>query len=356
MSRNVTRQKPISKINKILQQLGAIDTDQNDNSLLVKLTQPPKKETKTNTPSVNISKKDAIHQIDLLMLPEDNGYKYCLTVVDLATNEIDCEALKNKESNTVSQALETIYKRKILNVPQIIECDQGTEFKGDFATHWNKKSKIRYKLTGRHRSQSKVEYVNGLLGKIIMKRQLAQEMRLNVTSKEWVKDLKKIVELLNENFSHEEHEFDGLPRCTGTACDLLEIGQKVRPILDYPQKYITGERLHGDKFRQGDIRWNRKVSTIKNILILPDQPPMYVLDNLPDVGYTKGQLQVVTDNEVLPSISAQRVFEMEKVLQKKKQRGKTMYLIKWVDGDETWETEKKVQDAGPWLIEEFNNK
>ena len=34
------------------------------------------------------------HQMDILYLPEDKGYKYCLVVIDIATDNFDAQPLK----------------------------------------------------------------------------------------------------------------------------------------------------------------------------------------------------------------------------------------------------------------------
>jgi hypothetical protein len=39
-------------------------------------------------------KTNAIHQADIIFLPDDNGYKYCLVVCDVASNTTDAEPLK----------------------------------------------------------------------------------------------------------------------------------------------------------------------------------------------------------------------------------------------------------------------
>ena len=57
---------------------------------------------------------------DLLQLPEaSQKNKYCLVVVDIATNKFDLEPLKNKESKTTLNAFKKIFKRKILTRPKV---------------------------------------------------------------------------------------------------------------------------------------------------------------------------------------------------------------------------------------------
>ena len=71
--------------------------------------------------------------------------------------------------------------------------------------------------------------------------------------------------------------------------DLLGIGDSVRLLLDHPEE-IGGKRLIGDKFRSSDIRWTRQLYKIRETILKPDAPPLY-LTNKDNVARTRGQLQ-----------------------------------------------------------------
>lgn len=49
------------------------------------------------------------HEIDILYLPHDDGYKYLLVVVDVASRYICAKPLKEKSSSAVTEALKLIY-------------------------------------------------------------------------------------------------------------------------------------------------------------------------------------------------------------------------------------------------------
>ena len=54
---------------------------------------------------------------DLLFLPTTKqDFKYLFVIVDLATDEFDCEPLKNKEPVNVVKAIEKIKKRKYIQL------------------------------------------------------------------------------------------------------------------------------------------------------------------------------------------------------------------------------------------------
>ena len=52
-----------------------------------------------------VDKLNYIHQADLLFLPTDEGEKYALVVVDVASRYIDTEPLSSKNSASIAKAL-----------------------------------------------------------------------------------------------------------------------------------------------------------------------------------------------------------------------------------------------------------
>ena len=79
---------------------------------------------------------NAVHQADLQFLPHDKlphgkkVYKYALTVVDVASRYKAAEPLTSKESDEVSKAFQTIYRRGPLKWPQLLQVDHRREFMG----------------------------------------------------------------------------------------------------------------------------------------------------------------------------------------------------------------------------------
>ena len=84
------------------------------------------------------------------------------------------------------------------------------------------------------------------------------------------------------------------PICDGNACKVLDIDTKVRAVLDEPRN-ILGEKQIG-KFRSGDTRWSPEIRKIKQIILKPNMPPMYLINNsqepngIDKVPYTKNHL------------------------------------------------------------------
>ena len=255
-------------------------------------------------------------QADLLFLPNDKGYKYALTVVDVGSDQADAEPLKTKEQDEVIRAFETIYKRGYIKYPKVMQVDSGTEF-GSKVKNFFQSKKIGYRVAqaGRHRQQAKVERWNQIIGTALMKRMSAQELLTEETSRAWVQDLPVLIKVLNKKKAQDLKETykppDNKLKCEGDSCDVLSIGTKVRVALEKPvqvAKNANDSKPIG-KFRSGDIRFGRDIRTIKEVLLKPNSPPLYMVNKIEDpnetlmVAYTKNQLQVVQENEKLPDKS-----------------------------------------------------
>jgi hypothetical protein len=345
-----------SKFDDIYHELGLI-TNKGENSLLKNLTAVPPKEPRNMMPHTTASKIFATEQLDTLYLPQDGQYKYLLVIVDIASRICDCEPMKNRDAPTTVKALEKIFKRGIVKRPKRLEVDSGSEFKGAFETHFRKFCKIVRKLSGRSRQQSVVENKNQQIGKIVNAKMTAEEINNDVTSKDWVKILPKVVQLLNQHFSHPVKEVDMSvpPKSNKFSRDILPIGTSVRVQLDKPIDYVEEKRLHG-KFRTGDIRWTKHIGKITRFFIRPDQPVMYQVDDNKNVAYTKYQLQVVKPNEVKPSSKTQVRHYAQEITSQRNVKGKIYYKIRWEDGDITEQDRAQVLEELPELLKEFKEK
>ena len=225
-------------MNQILHNLKIIDKDKNN--YIQNLLKTPKKEPKSVMAHSYSSKQNAVEQADLLFLPEDNGYKYLLVIVDLATRHVDAEPLKSKDSSVVLKATKKIFKRKYVKQPLRLEIDAGSEFKGEFKKYYDKLLDIVVKIAGRHRQQSVVEAKNYQIGKILNARMLTEEANNGIESKNWVDILPEVIKQMNKYLSHKPEALNPSlpPRSDKFSDDLLEIGTKVRIQLDNPEDYM----------------------------------------------------------------------------------------------------------------------
>ncbi len=139
-------------------------------------------------------------------------------------------------------------------------------------------------------------------------------------------------------------------------------------MLDNPVD-VTGNKLIG-KFRSGDIRWNQKIRTIKQVLMEPEGPIMYLLDGkigplqIDPVAYTYNQLQKVSTREKVneePIVeNEENRFEFEKILDRRKKGRSYEYLVKWrgyAKKFSTYEPRKAlVEDLGVAKMKKVDEK
>ena len=262
------------------------------------LLKVPIRDNKKDIPHIynNITEEGYQQQADLLYLPTDAfGYKYCLVVVDVATSKCDAQQLKRKTDLAVKNAFIKLYERNILEKPTIIRFDQGSEFKGLLKKFFeDEKVIVKYSLTNRHRQQALVEQKNKQIGNLITAYQTNEELKTNKIVKRWVKQLPFVIKYLNENLP--KRNYDKLTNeimTTKFSKDLIPLHSTVRYILDYPLNAL-GDKVDS-KFRSGDIRWSRETSEVKRIVLNPNIPPLYILNNKKGVAYTKRQLQVIKE-------------------------------------------------------------
>jgi len=358
-------------INKFYDSLGISTTFKDKKHLkdeiLYQLYQKPKKEKGKTMPHFENNVANAVQQADILYLPDDNGYKYCLVVVDVADHKIDAQPLKTITTESVLRGFKTIYKRNILQMPSYeIITDQGNEFKSVVSTYFHtNKVIVKHAKAGRHRQVAIVESMNKIIEKAIHMRQVSQELSTNEPSREWVEFLPIIVTKINQKLKRklepykfgDKHSIPIIPKNT----QILLIGQKVRTALDEPISVAGNEKLHGG-FRSSDIRWSVKPTKINNILIHENQPILYTVDGINNVGYTRERLQLVNDPENKPPEKIIKMFIPEHFINKRKFKNKVQYLVKWKDYNYTeWtfltdlrtDSNKKHIDK---LIKDYSNQ
>ena len=330
-------------------------------------------------------KDNLIHQADLLYLPEDNDFKYCLVVVDDGSRKVDAEPLKTKLASDVVKAFKKIYKREILKQPKMIETDPGKEFKGDCRNYFDSMEiKHRIGKIARHKQQSLVERKNQQLGKMIFKRMTEEELLTGEPSVQWVDDLKGFVKEMNDKIDKQRLKKESnntttkqtkkkqrdvnAYKCEGDACEILTEGQKVRVVLEYPRNVHDSSRLMG-KFRETDIRFEVLPRIIRQVIIEPNEPPMYLVSMIGDetrtdhsCAYTKNELLPVKENEIAPREEMIRpirqgkneMYYVDKVLDKKNVKNRIYYLIKFKGIKEpSWEPKTSLIKFIPDMINEY---
>ena len=328
------------------------------NSVVQDLTKAPKKDPTPTTWLRDNIKKNQYHQIDTLYLPNDNGYKYLVVAVDIATRATDAIPVKRLTSAVILKAIKQIYTNgKYLSIPQMFHIDSGTEW-AKAKKYWkDKKIGFRVAATNRHSQQAVVESMNKVLGSVISKIQLHNELIAGDEETGWVDELPQVLEVVNENrrrrrFKNTKGNEGVL--CKGRECHTYAIGDKVHRVLDYPMNY-SGRRL-GSTFRSGDLRFSTETYKITNILMYPKQPIRYVLQGIVTHTFSKNQLKPAQDRQ--PQSNSRGQYVVEKILARKKIRGKVHYRVKWLgypSSANTWEPRTTLIRQIPDIINEFED-
>lgn len=326
-------------MNKLLDKIGIDET----------FTKPPKKQKVFNRVKDNVTPiEDYNYMADLLELPKTKqGFKWCLTVLDLANDTFDIEPLKNKESETTLKGLKNIFKREILKKPKMsLTTDNGTEFKSVFHKYLIDEA-INHKQTHpyRHKQIANVESLNKQLGRLFNGYMNAKEKQTGKRYNEWTdiieivrEDLNKIrIKQLPENiFKIKPPEFDL------TANPKFKEGDIVYYALDYPQDAL-GNKQDTAQFRMGDHRFSTVPKKIIKLLMLPRSPTFrYMLEGIKDTSYGENELMLAKDQ-----VSTK--FEVKKVIGKKRVKNKIYYLIWWKGYKKalaTWESKAELLEDG----------
>ena len=252
-----------------------------DTSKLHELYTQPVKEHNKDTPSFQTFQEGIYGQADLLYLPHNYGYKYLLVYVDNHSKKCDAEPLKDRNAGTVVKAFMKIFERKIIIKPKVITTDAGCEFKAS-CTKYFKDNKIHHIIapTGRHRMVALVERKNQIIGTILHQIMAQQELTLGRVNKTWVKYLKDLINEINKNLPTPLKEAKSIdPVHTKNNEVILPIDTKVRVKLDVPLDVATGKRLIGT-FRASDVKWSKDIKEVKQIILKPSQPPLYLVNGI----------------------------------------------------------------------------
>lgn len=144
----------------------------------------------------DIETPNEIHQIDLLFLPNDSGYLYCFTLIDVASRYKAAHPLKTKLATEVFDALKYIYEHDdLLQIPKIIQSDKGSEFSK--IKQYCKTKKIKYDDQIPSNHLPFVEAFNKQLAIQLFEKQQLREIKSGKPDKLWVKVLPSIVKTMN---------------------------------------------------------------------------------------------------------------------------------------------------------------
>jgi hypothetical protein len=264
-------------------------------------------------PHLEIRSPNVLHMVDLLRLPNDDGFGWCLTAIDCHSLLADAVPIKsdskNPTMNLVINGLDKIYNSNIndLSTPICIQADNG--FNNKMFKDWCDENKIKYRFSAPYQSRQQVyiERFNQILGRRLWKLQVDEEISTKKPNKEWIKNLKPMLELYNntrkklldkDNFQkNPKRETQLVPNFDPKTPYILQHGTKVRVLLKEPQSYF-GDKYTHKEFRATDFHWSVDTYTVISSYILPDRPPLYEIKNdkngkVPNTLFNNNLLKVV---------------------------------------------------------------
>ena len=298
--------------------LKALDIDDK----VMKHSSPSTKKIKFDKVKDSIpTKEDYNFQMDYLELPKTKqGFNRLLVMVDLATDEVDFEPTKNKDSKTTLKAMQAIFKRPFLNKPYAsIRTDAGTEFQGEVKKYlYNESILHRPGISGRHKQTGNVEMANKQISTILNAYMNNVEYKTRKVFREWTDIIPEVRKLLNKSRKKVLGEETPIAEITDDL-PKFKVDDLVYRKLDKPQN-MQGVNQNTDYFLSGDIRFEFNARAITDVFFYPNNI-RYRLNGLPFVSYTEDELQSATEEE--------ETFEVREIIGHKTIKKKLNYLVWW---------------------------
>ena len=312
-------------------------------------TQPDSKKRYNKFVTSIVPEEDFNYMSDLIEMPTTSkGFKWLLVMLDLATNEFDIEAMKNKTADSTMNAFKLIIKRGILKLPEIsLKTDNGTEFLGAFRKFLTDHG-IMHKTSLPYRKQQlgPVEGLNRIVARILMTYINDKSVELNKDYYDWTdildivreevnkyrkRDLTKLKEYQSKRF------FD--PAEAGEP--EFQIGDYVHWKMDRPTD-IRGTPINDSKFRMGDRMFSLETRKIVDILCYPSKPYYrYKLQDMINVSYSASELK--------ESKQKDNYYIIRKIIGVKTVAKRKYYLCWWkslLKSESTWESEDQLLEDG----------
>ena len=207
----------------------------------------------------------------------------------------------------MAEMIADIYKVGPLKYPKILQCDNGSEFKGEVAKMLEKNEvKIQQVATKyKHTHTSFVEALNKILTERLFKVQDAQE--LNDPEKillRWVKHLCVLVDELNNM----ETEMIGMK--PEDAIKLKEVPLVTRESYSpeevlpedgfYPYLLQPGEEHDDQRCRATDRIWSKASYRLREVVESPGNCVMYYLLDGPERAFVSEELMLIPEDTELP--------------------------------------------------------
>ena len=289
------------------------------NEILKQMMKQPPNKAFTQYNHYNVSRPYDLIELDLLFLPKDKKYLYCLCAIDAASRYKWAQPIKDKTALSVLNAF--ISMKLPLNKIGFINTDSGSEFHGDFQKYLKqKKVQQRFNLPSHHLSF--VESFNGTLARHLFLPLQEIEMDTGEFAKEWTRDLQNVVSMLNNSNTQmikmkpiDAIKLDNVPQPKNKICGndtekQYMIGTIVRKMYNKDEIYdVSSKTIKVERRRKTDPWFSKELYYVYDVMptssneigdnnslkyhwiISIEKPPS--VDNVYEHAYTYFQLQPV---------------------------------------------------------------
>ena len=266
----------------------------------------------------------------------NDGNTFLLTCIDCFSRHAWVIALKNKSGPEIAKALERIFEEKTC---ERLQTDKGKEYLNKHVKELLKKYNIELWTTNSEMKAALVERFNRTMKTRMYKYFTANNTRRYVD----------ILPQLTLAYNNTIHSSIGMAPANVRRGDEKVIRQKLygsKMEVRKSYKYMVGDHVRISKarrvFKKGYLpAWTEEVFIIQKRTNRTE--PIYEIEDL------NGELISGTFYEdELQRIQLPEEFRVEKVLRKKKEGEKTLYLVKWFGWGDTfnsWVPEENLHNA-----------
>ena len=292
----------------------------NDSYTLHKSTRRPELFRRTWTKGIKY-----LYQCDLVDMSslhkENNGYKWIITIIDTFSKKAWAYKMKRKTADSIIRVMKPFLHQ---NTPKKMQFDQGTEFYNKKFLDLLKRLKIKHYSVYSDQKAAIVERFNRTLKTRMFKYFTAKG------SHRWVDILQDLLHGYNENkHSSTKHAPNDVSPANESQVRKI-LFPKVKKLKKHTKKHFKkGDSVRVTRmkraFQKGyEQKWSHEVFVVNSIN--KTYPVTYgIKDYKGDEikgSFYKNELQLVDKSD--------SIYQIEKVVKKRKRRNQTEYLVKWL--------------------------
>ena len=283
-------------------------------------------------------------QMDLVdvqhLAPFNDNIRFLLTVIDTWSRYAYVRLLPSKHGQIVLEAFKSILDEAGEN-PKTLVCDRGSEFYNrDFKAYCDANS-ILFKTADTSTHAAYIERFNRMLQGIVYKYMTENETNRYITKTSPDGQVIELMPLFLQTYNTRKHRMIGVtPQQAETQPELhIDINKRLNAyhekIKERPTTFKIGDfvriaKIKGKFSRGYNEQSSQEIFKIVNVK-RHFKIPLYVLSNYRGDETIKGSFYPFELVKVKGD-----VFRVEKVIKRRKYRGKNQLFVKWKGFDDTY--------------------